>query len=310
MYTCARCDRWYPVILGIPDFRLFPDPYISIEDDRRKGERLFEAGATRSFEELVRYYYSITPEVPPDLAKRWTARAIAQPEIAECILRSSGLLDSATASGSLLDVGCSTGGLLVTAAKFFPAIVGVDVAFRWLVLAQARLREAGVRVELVCANAEALPFLSHRFQAVTLLDVLEHLRDSRAGVREAYRVSVPGAKTLCTTNNRYSPVVDPHVGIWGVGYLPRRWQARYVAWRRPGMKEYRIYMRSAWEVTRLFRNAGYVKCRSGAAPVCAPHLISGAARRLVRLYNAALAVPGMTSTLGAVGPALLMVART
>lgn len=310
MYSCARCERRYPVVLGIPDFRLYPDPYISIEQDRRKGERLSEAAATRSFEEVVRYYYSITPEVPPDLAERWIARAVAQPKIAEYTLRTSGLLDPATCSGPLLDIGCSTGGMLVAAAGRFPAVVGVDVAFRWLVVAQSRLREAGVRAELVCANAEALPFLDRRFHAVTLLDVVEHLRDSRAGVREAYRVSTAGAKTLCTTNNRYAPVVDPHAGVWGVGYLPRKWQAPYVAWRRPGMKEYCVEMRSAWELSRLFRSAGYAGCRSTAAPVCAPHLRSGFARGVVRLYNAARAVPGMASTLSVVGPALLTIAQT
>ena len=310
LYSCRRCYLQFPVILGIPDFRLHPDPYISMEDDRRKGERLFRASAGRSFEELVRYYYSITPEVPPDLAGRWTAHAVAQPWIAEYILQDTGILDGADGRKALLDVGCSTGGLLVTGAGHFSRVIGVDVAFRWLVIGQARLREAGIEALLVCANAEALPFPDGQFQAVTMIDVLEHVRDSAAALQEARRALAPGGTTVCTTNNRYSPLNDPHVGVWGVGYVPRRWQAVYVAWRRPGLKEYCIRTRSRWDLARLFRSAGYRKCRSGPAPVCAPHVRSAAAQSLLRVYNRARTLPGLRTTLGMLGPVLLMIAQS
>ncbi len=309
VYSCQRCTLQYPVILGIPDFRLHPDPYISITDDRRKGERLYQASASRNFEELVRYYYSITPEVPLDLAERWTAHAVAQPRIAEFILR-EGNMFAADGTGTLLDIGCSTAGLLTAGKKYFSKVVGVDVAFRWLVIGQARLREAGIEAELVCANAEALPFPDGQFQAVTMIDVLEHVRDSAASLRETRRVSPPGGKTLCTTYNRYSPLSDPHVGVWGVGYVPRRWQPAYVAWRRPGLKEYCIRTRSKWELTRLFRRAGYRKYHSGAAPVCAPHVRSRTAQKLFGIYNRARALPGLRATLAILGPVLLMIAQS
>ena len=48
-YTCAACDRTFPVIYGIPDFRVYPDPYIDLEADRAKGLRLAEAAKTRDF---------------------------------------------------------------------------------------------------------------------------------------------------------------------------------------------------------------------------------------------------------------------
>src|SRR5262249_29052453 len=64
--SCAGCSRRYPIVHGIPDFRLEDGPYLSIEADRRKALHLAEASATRSFEALVHYYYSITPDDPPD----------------------------------------------------------------------------------------------------------------------------------------------------------------------------------------------------------------------------------------------------
>ena len=39
-YHCATCNRLFPVVLGIADFRLHPDPYISFDDEYRKAERL------------------------------------------------------------------------------------------------------------------------------------------------------------------------------------------------------------------------------------------------------------------------------
>src|SRR6516225_9031741 len=153
-YECARCERSYPVIHGIPDFRLFPDPYIGIEEDRAKAAHLFEAASTRSYREMLDYYYSITEEDPGDLAVLWTEHAVAEVEIAASLLREAGL----ERGESLLDVGCSTGGLLIAAKKGFEAVTGVDVALRWLMIGAIRLREAGIDARLVCANAEALPF--------------------------------------------------------------------------------------------------------------------------------------------------------
>ncbi len=37
--------------------------------------------------------------------------------------------------------------------------------------------------------------------------------------------------------NRYSIGRDPYAYLWGVGFLPRRWQARYVRWRRDASYE-------------------------------------------------------------------------
>src|SRR5713101_922753 len=86
MYRCNVCRREFPVIAGIPDFRLSPDPYIGIEEDRDKGMRLLAAAEQRGFEELVQYYYSITPDHPADLACRRIRHALAEVEVARFIL--------------------------------------------------------------------------------------------------------------------------------------------------------------------------------------------------------------------------------
>ncbi|MCA9971972.1 MAG: hypothetical protein KC425_17230, partial [Anaerolineales bacterium] len=62
---CEACSRTYPVLLGIPDLRIFPDPYIDVAPDHAKGRQIAAAAADRGFPELIDYYYGITDVVPP-----------------------------------------------------------------------------------------------------------------------------------------------------------------------------------------------------------------------------------------------------
>lgn len=298
-YECRSCARRFPVIHGIPDFRLFPDPYIGIDEDRTKAAHLFEASQTRSFAEMLRYYYSITKEDPGDLAVRWTAHALVETEIASFLLREAGL----ARGRALLDIGCSTGGLLIAAKTGFSSAMGVDVALRWLMIGAVRLREAGVDARLVCANAEALPFEDDSFDAVTCIDTIEHLRDVRAAMSEAHRVSAPGARALWATNNRYTPLPDPQVHLWGIGWLPRSWQPAYVAWRRGDLHRYQIQMRSAREMDRLIRSAGFSTAGAAPAPLFAPH--RPRLRAALETYNRFRRVP----LLKLIAPGLWAVAR-
>jgi len=277
-YRCTACSLEFPVICGIPDFRLFADPYIGIADDRAKGEALEQATRGMSFAEAVRYYYSITPDDPADLAELWTARALAEVEIARAMLAYG-------QAGPVLDVGCSTGAVLIAAGGG----VGVDIAFRWLVLGRLRLREAGVDGLLVCANAEHLPFAHSLSARVVSFDTLEHLRDAALALSEMRRV---GASLLLTSNNRWAPLPEPHVHLWGVGWLPRRWQSAYVAWRRGDLHPYRIRLRSAAEGERLARQALWTDAWAEAAPLFAPQL-GGLAKIALAGYRAVRRWPGM-----------------
>ncbi len=282
-YHCTPCAKSFPIVCGIPDFRVAPDPYIGMEADREKGRHLEAVGRTRSFHQMLDYYYSITPEDPPDLAVGWTAHALAAPDIAAATL-------GERRGDNLLDIGCATGGMLQAGAKNFTRVVGMDVAFRWLVVAQVGLRESGVPALLVCANAEALPFPARSFDWITCIDVMEHLRDPQQAASEFHRVA---PRLLCVANNRYSPLADPHVGMFGLGYLPRTWQPRYVAWRRKDLHRYNVRMPGARELKAVLRGAGYTRVSVSAARLFAPHRPGLAAplavyNKLVRVLNPVL----------------------
>lgn len=303
-YTCHACSRTYPVISGIPDFRLIPDPYIGIEQDRAKGLTLLEEGRTRGFEGLLHYYYAVTPEDPPDLALRWTRRALADVEIARSILATYNI---ARQTGPFLDLGCSTGAMLAAAGNEGRFVVGVDVAFRWLAVGSIRLQELGIQNTLVCANAEHLPFAEGTFEGLTAIDLLEHTREPLSALQEAHRVSRKGARALWITNNRYTPLPDPQVQLWGVGLLPRSWQARYVAYRRHDLHNYQVKMIGARELTSLCRRAGYTSVRTGPAPLYGPHLRGKILTGALRAYNRLIYVPGIRELVRLVGPKLAAV---
>ncbi len=305
-YRCGRCRNDYPILCGIPDFRILPDRYISIEDDRRKGERLFAETSRRSFREMLDFYYSITPEVPSALARKFTAHALVEAAIGEQVLAQIG---ESPPDGPLLDVGCSTGGLLVAAAgRRLAPLVGVDVAFRWLVIGTARLREAGVQAQLVCANAELLPFPCGRFTVITATDLIEHVAEPARVFAECYRVAAARGTVYIATNNRFSLAPEPHTGIWGVGWWPRALQAGYV--RFVSGRAYRnIVLRSARELEEWARKAGFRDCSAAPAPLAGRVSNSRWFAPVEKLYNRLRRAPGSSGLLRWIGPRLQLLCR-
>src|SRR5678815_3526987 len=90
----------------------------------------------------------------------------------------------------ILDVGCGTGANLLMLSKYGDA-EGVDVSEDAL----AFCRERGL-ANVKLGAAEALPYDDGTFDLVTALDVVEHLDDDLAGLREMRRVLRPGGRVL------------------------------------------------------------------------------------------------------------------
>ena len=289
-HTCPACAVRYPVVFGIPDFRVYPDPYLSIADDHLKAGRLAtRAAAGAGFEELVRYYWSITPEEPPDMAERFTRQAIAaaghgrhlldgQPRVNALLQRQAG--------ARVLDVGSRTGGLLLAAAERSREVVGIDIAFRWLIVARKRLEEAGRPAQLACCCAEFLPFPPGAFAVVLAENVLEHTAQPQALIEESHRVLQPGGIFFATTWNRLAAAPEPHVRLWGVGWLPLAWRPRYVQWRK-GVAYDHVRLFSVFQLKRLTRQTSYQGCIVELPDFSPGQLaaLSASQRMLVTLYH-------------------------
>ena len=108
-------------------------------------------------------------------------------------------------------------------------VFGIDIAMRWLIIARKRLEEEGFGlIPLACACAERLPIAPRSLSNIIAGDVIEHVGDQRATLFEAFRVLRSGGRLFLASPNRFSIAPEPHVGVWGVGYLPRRWMPAYV----------------------------------------------------------------------------------
>jgi SAM-dependent methyltransferase len=103
----------------------------------------------------------------------------------------------------VMDVGCATGYGTAALASGQPRGRWVAGLEHDTVLA----RDAGRRypwVPLVCGDAAALPVLGGALDAVTLLDVLEHLPDPKKALEEVRRVLRPGGWLILSA---------PHAGL-------------------------------------------------------------------------------------------------
>ena len=247
--SCAGCGRVFPIVAGLPDLRVASDRFLDLPGERAKAERLAGLAPGLDLEGLAEAYYAMTPDVEP------RRRGFYLGHILGAEARGSALAKLLPRSAKILEVGCGTGGLLASAARMGLDIEGSDIALRWLVVARRRLDDLGLEVPLVAASADRLPYADARFDVIVADSVLEHLDDARAAVVEWARVLRPGGTLLVWSPNRYALTVDPHVRLWGLGWLPRGWMPAYVRFRRGDA--WPPHCLSMGEARRLAIHAGF-----------------------------------------------------
>lgn len=302
-HCCNGCDATYPTVLGIPDFRVEPDPWIGIEEDRAKAQRLIAETEGLDLAASVAAYWAMTPTTAPEHARRFTAYVLSGERRAAEWLDT---LDPPASERPWLEIGCASGDLLsVCAARGVPA-VGVDVAMRWLVLARKRPALASAPQMLVCANAEHLPFRDASFGRMVSVGTLEHCRDAEAVLRESARVLEPHAgDAMLRTTNRYSLLPEPHVDLWGVGFVPRARADAYVRWRGgQGYAHHRPL--SAGELSHGMRAAGFVDVSVTPARMLESDRarLGAAAAIAAPAYDAARATPLVAGAVSWIAPLL------
>jgi len=110
----------------------------------------------------------------------------------------------------VLDLGCGSGRHTIEACRWPVRAVGADIGRLDLLKARymlADLRRKGIApgyADFVLADAQHLPFKDGAFDRVVCTEVLEHIPDDRAGIRELYRVLRPGGD-IAVSVPRYWP---------------------------------------------------------------------------------------------------------
>jgi SAM-dependent methyltransferase len=131
----------------------------------------------------------------------------------------------------ILDVGCGTGANLLMLAEYGDA-EGVDISEDAL----AFCRERGLdKVRL--GAGEQLPYDDGTFDLVTALDVVEHMDDDLAGLREMRRVLRPGGRVLL--------FVPTFMFLWGLQDDVSNHRRRY---RLPELR--RVLEQAGFEIER------------------------------------------------------------
>jgi len=188
------------------------------------------------------------------------------------------LLKKQPQSIRILDVGCSRGQFVQAAAALGFDAAGVEPAPR----AAAAARGAGLRVHQGLLEEQRFPEQS--FDAVTLFEVIEHLKAPRALLAECRRILRTGGILMLTTGNAAS---------WTTAVMKSRWD--YFRMEQDGGH---ISFFNPASLVRLAAGCGFAVERISTARVkfhekgdCAPWLYT-ALKGTAELLNVAARVSG------------------
>lgn len=141
------------------------------------------------------------------------------------------ILDAAgeRVSGAVLIDGCGVGMYMHHLEPFGGRVVGLDIE-----LERALEAQNGSSLTL-CGAGESLPFPANHFDLILSHEVLEHVQDDAATIREIIRTLRPGGRLILFCPNRGYPY-ETHGIYWRgkyhfgniplINYLPRPWRDR------------------------------------------------------------------------------------
>ena len=109
--ACRACGRSFPDVAGMPDLRLASDRYLSLDADHAHSDDTDVMG-------LASTYYAITDDVIDRRRDRFLQH------LAGAEARGEALADRLKGRGTVLEVGCGSGGLLVATAR-----AGVEIGY-------------------------------------------------------------------------------------------------------------------------------------------------------------------------------------
>jgi len=126
------------------------------------------------------------------------------------ICKFNAIHDILSRDADILDIGCLNGNLycfLKNKEFTMKSFTGVDLSEKLIELAKIRFPEQ----KWIQADRLALPFPDKSFDIVTLLEILEHVDDPRATIKEAVRVCKNDGALIVSVPNELRIEDDAHI---------------------------------------------------------------------------------------------------
>ena len=130
-------------------------------------------------------------------------------------------------TGKILENGCGVGMYVEHLAPFGGEVIGLEYDF------ERAVEAGGNSPHIINAAGEFVPLPSSTFDLILSHEVIEHVQDDRAAIREMVRVLKPGGRITLFCPNRGYPF-ETHGIYWKgqyhfgnklfVNYLPHRWR--------------------------------------------------------------------------------------
>ena len=132
----------------------------------------------------------------------------------------------------LLDIGCGGGLLSEPMTRLGFQVTGVDASARNIATARTHAAEQGLEIDYRCGVAEALVEGVDRFDVVLNMEVVEHVAEPGAYLRDTARLVAPGGVMVVATLNR--TLKSLALAKIGAEYVLR--------WLPPGMHDWRKFL--------------------------------------------------------------------
>jgi SAM-dependent methyltransferase len=261
---CARCDRSFAKVDGIP---VFAEKY---EDHwgwlpKSAIDRVLSERTRRGWDHAVRDLVGEEPELLRHILRRSAAEA-----------RAAGtFLLSLTPQSRVLDMGCGLGAFAFSLARSCREVVAMDLMpdhLRWI---RGCAQELGIdNLILACGgDTPRLPFPDSSFDAVVMSGVWEYIAlvcpgeptsVQQAFLKDIARVLKPQGQVYIGIENRLSwryfcGLREEHTRLRFIALLPRR--IANLVHRRLRGAGLRIYTHSMGRYQRMLREAGFPAAR-------------------------------------------------